>query len=206
MGLILGAARVLALINSALLAVGRQIAIVFMALMVVVILLQVFMRYVMNDALPWPDEAARFMMLWLTGLVAPTAFRRGGFVAIDMLVLALPRIVAGILSLALLALCLLVLVVAVQIGWKEVTGFSGSFKTAALQTLFVIEFADGFPWLSIDWGWQKMPRSQMMASLLVGVTLMSSVCAELILRQIAQMAGREKDLPIIPESSSVGAE
>lgn len=206
MGLILGAARVLALINSALLAVGRHISVVLMALMVVVILLQVFMRYAMNNALPWPDEAARFMMLWLTGLVAPTAFRRGGFVAIDMLVLALPRIIAGLLSLALFALCFLVLIVAVQIGWSEVTGFSGSFKTAALQTLFVIEFADGFPWFSVEWGWQKMPRSQMMASLLVGVVLMASVNAELILRQIALMAGRGDDLPIIPDSSTVGAE
>ena len=206
MGPILAVTSVLALINGALLAVGRSISIVLMALMVVVILIQVFMRYILNDALPWPDEAARFMMLWLTGLVAPTAFRRGGFVAIDMLVLALPRLVAGVLSLFLLGLCLLVLIVAVQIGWSEVTGFAGSFKTAALQTLFVIEFADGFPWLQFEWGIQKMPRSQMMASLLVGVTLMASVNVELILRQIATMAGREQDLPIIPESSTVGAE
>ena len=206
MGLVLGAAHMLALINSALLTMGRSIAVVLMALMVVVILIQVFMRYILNDALPWPDEAARFMMLWLTGLVAPTAFRRGGFVAIDMLVLALPRLVAGILSLLLLGLCLLVLVVAVQIGWSEVTGFSGSFKTAALQTPFVIGFADGFPWLVVDWGVQKMPRSQMMASLLVGVALMASVNVELMLRQIALMAGREHDLPLIPESSAVGAE
>lgn len=206
MGLILAATSLLALINSALLAVGRSISVVLMALMVVVILVQVFMRYILNDALPWPDEAARFMMLWLTGLVAPTAFRRGGFVAIDMLVLALPRLVAGFLSLFLLGLSLLVLIVAVQIGWSEVTGFSGSFKTAALQTFFSLGFADGFPWLEVEWGLQKMPRSQMMASLLVGVTLMASVNLELILRQIAMMAGREHDLPVIPESSTVGAE
>jgi len=33
--------------------------------MVIVILLQVFFRYVLNNALPWPDELARFLMLWM---------------------------------------------------------------------------------------------------------------------------------------------
>ena len=49
--------------------------------LVLAILVQVVFRYGFNNALPWPDEAARFCMLWMTGLMAPTAFRRGGFVA-----------------------------------------------------------------------------------------------------------------------------
>lgn len=206
MPIILAAARLLAGINAPVLALGRWIAIVLMALMVLVILAQIFMRFVMNDALPWSEEAARFMMLWVAGVAAPTAYRRGGFVAIDMVVLMLPRLLGGLITLGLLFLSLLVLVVAVQIGWSEVTGFSGSFKTAALKTLFVIDFADGFPWLAVEWGWQKMPRSQMMASLLVGFSVMVVVTVELILRSIVAMAGREADLPVIPESASVGAE
>ena len=63
--------------------VGSRVSAMALALMVVVILLQVFFRYVMNNALPWPDEAARFLMLWLTGLMAPIALRQGGFVAIE---------------------------------------------------------------------------------------------------------------------------
>ena len=59
--------------------------------MVFVILLQVCFRYLFNNALPWPDEAARFCMLWMTGLIAPAAYRVGGFVTIDMLGRALPR-------------------------------------------------------------------------------------------------------------------
>ncbi|NBR03382.1 MAG: TRAP transporter small permease subunit, partial [Alphaproteobacteria bacterium] len=50
--------------------IGRWLSIGAIAIMVAVILLQVFCRYVLNNALPWPDEAARFMMLWLTGLMA----------------------------------------------------------------------------------------------------------------------------------------
>lgn len=193
---ILAATRVLALLNGALLAVGRHISVVLMGLMVLVILLQVFARYVLNNALPWPDEAARFMMLWLTGLVAPTAYRRGGFVAIDMVVVMLPRIIGALVTLFLLFIALIVLVTAVKIGWGEVTGFGGSFKTAALWLPTNISFTE----------WYRLPRSWMMASLLVGVTMMTIVNIELILRQIAVLMGRENELPEIPESATVGAE
>ena len=39
---------------------GRSVSAIALALMVFVILLQVFCRYVLGNALPWPDEAARF--------------------------------------------------------------------------------------------------------------------------------------------------
>ena len=47
-------------LNGGLLRIGRAIGVVAVALMVVAILIQVFFRYVLNNALPWPDEAARF--------------------------------------------------------------------------------------------------------------------------------------------------
>ncbi|CAN0604432.1 unnamed protein product, partial [Ectocarpus sp. 12 AP-2014] len=87
--------------NDVVLPIGQKISIVAIALMVVAILIQVFFRYVLNSALPWPDEAARFMMLWLTGLMAPVAFRQGGFVAIDMVVQAMPAKVGEIVTLCL---------------------------------------------------------------------------------------------------------
>ncbi|MEM9583349.1 MAG: TRAP transporter small permease subunit [Pseudomonadota bacterium] len=196
MPVILLAARALAAFNAPVLAVGRGIAIVLMALMVLVILAQIFFRFVIGDALNWTEEAARFMMLWVAGVAAPTAYRRGGFVAIDMVVLMMPRIIGSLLTLFLLFLALIVLVVGVQIGWGEVTGFGGRFATAALKYPTDLGFET----------WVKVPRSWMMASLLVGVTSMAIVNVELILRAIATMAGREADLPVIPESASVGAE
>ena len=75
---------------------GRSVSAIALALMVFVILLQVFCRYVLGNALPWPDEAARFCMLWLTGLMAPVALRQGGFVAIDTLATFLPRRGVGV--------------------------------------------------------------------------------------------------------------
>ncbi len=203
---ILGASHVLAMFNTRINVVGQRVAIAAMALMVLAILVQVCFRYVIGNPLSWTEEAARFLMLWMAAVVAPTAFRRGGFVAIDMLREALPKAMASVLWLLLLLLALVVLSVAVDIGWSEVTGFSGSFKTASLMTLFTVEFADGFPWIAIDWGWQKMPRNQMMASLLVGAVMMVLMCVELILREIIIIAGKGDALPDIPQTDIVGAE
>jgi TRAP-type C4-dicarboxylate transport system permease small subunit len=192
LGAIVAAARVLGSVNGPVLAAGRAVGVVCMVLMTLFILVQVFWRYVLDNPLPWPEEAARFLMLWLM-VVAPTALRRGGFVAIDMIQLALPRVVGGVLTLALLSLSLVVLVTAVSIGWSEVTGFAGRFKTSSLY----YPTADGL---------EKMPRSWMMASLLVGLAMMVSVTVELILRQIATLGGMRADLPAIPETTAVGAE
>ena len=79
-------------INTFFLRIGRQFAWIAIFLMVIVILVQVFFRYVLNNALPWPDEVARFLMLWMTGLIAPSAYRWGGFVSIDLLERFLPKL------------------------------------------------------------------------------------------------------------------
>jgi TRAP-type C4-dicarboxylate transport system permease small subunit len=191
MGGLLAVLSPISLVNAQLLRLGRAIGIVAVALMVVSILVQVFFRYILNNALPWPDEAARFCMLWMTGLMAPTAFRQGGFVAIDMLVIALPRIIGQLLTLFLLFLSLMVLVVAVNIGWSEVTGFGGRFTTASLYVPTSFGFDE----------WLRVPRSWMMASLLVGVVLLVMVNIELILRSFISLLGGADQLPDLTDPS-----
>ncbi|MEL7127552.1 MAG: TRAP transporter small permease subunit [Pseudomonadota bacterium] len=182
MGLILTVLAPISWVNGALLKIGRGIGIVAIAAMVVAILIQVVARYVFNNALPWPDEAARFCMLWMTGLMAPTAFRRGGFVALDMVSGFLPKAAAALLSLFLLLISIGILIVALPIGWSEVTGFGGRFATASL-------------YLPTFDGWFRVPRSWMMLSLLVGVVLLLMVNVELILRSIVTLLGGGDRLP-----------
>ena len=177
-------------INAGLLRLGCAIGAAAVALMVVAILIQVWFRYVLNNALPWPDEAARFCMLWMTGLMAPTAFRRGGFVAIELLGYVLPRIAGHILSLALLFISLLVLVIGIQLGWKEVTGFGGRFATASLYVPLSMSFDE----------WMRVPRSWMMSSLLTGCVLLAVVNIELILRSIMSLMGGDDRLPPIDDT------
>ena len=190
-----GLLRLLSGINDRLLMVGRGIGIFAVAVMVAVTLLQVFCRYVLGNALPWPDEAARFCMLWMTGLMAPTAFRRGGFVAIDVLPSMMPRRAASLLNLVLLMVSLAVLVVAVQIGWKEVTGLGGRFASASLYIPTALDFS----------AWYRVPRSWMMASIFVGVVLLILVNLELILRNLFQLTS-DRDLPPIDMGQTQGAE
>ena len=82
---------VLGRINSVALAVGRTLGYGALALMVIAILLQIFFRYALNNALPWPEEAARGLMIWMMALVAPSAYRHAGFVSIEMVPHMLPR-------------------------------------------------------------------------------------------------------------------
>ena len=182
MGAILTVLAPISWLNAALLKLGRGIGIVAIAAMVIAILIQVVARYLFNNALPWPDEAARFCMLWMTGLMAPTAFRRGGFVALDMISGLLPKSAAALLSLFLLLISLAILIVALPIGYSEVTGFGGRFATASL-------------YLPTFDGWYRVPRSWMMLSLLVGVVLLLLVNIELVLRSIVTLLGGGDRLP-----------
>jgi TRAP-type transport system small permease protein len=183
------------LINGALLALGRWIGALCLGLMVVVILAQVFCRYVLNNALPWPEEASRFLMMWSTGLMAPTAFRRGGFVAIDMIIRLLPRVVATGLSVILMGVTILVLWVALGIGWSEVTGIGGRFETDSLRVPASLD-------LSV---WMKVPKAWMMASLLVGVALLLLVAVELALRNLFALIQGPDALREIPETVLLGS-
>lgn len=168
-------------LNSLLLGIGRRIAIVALALMVAMILGQVFFRYVLGNAPAWTEEGARFAMLWMTGLMAPMAYRQGGFVAIDMLERALPRLLAGLLTLALLALSLAVLVIALDRGINNhVFSLSGRGTSPSLR-------------LPLDWigGEQIRFRNQWAyASLALGLGLLILVNLELILRQILTLFGQ----------------
>lgn len=207
MAILLALLRPLQAVLDVVLRFGRGFATLAIGLMVVSILVQVFMRYVLNNALPWPEEAARFMMLWMTGLIAPSAYRRGGFVAIDMIQGFLPRIVGALLSLTLLFIALVVLLWAVKLGHKHTFG-SCLFKSSTLWLPFKFEFAVPIPLTGLDltvctrkspsfgfeWGWTKMPLSLSFLSLWVGVVLLTVVTVELILRALIGLLGGEDRL------------
>lgn len=174
--------------NDQALAVGRWLALVALSVMVIVTLAQVFFRYVLNNALPWPDEAARFCMLWMTGLAAPTAFRRGGFVAIDTVQRMLSRPVANALILGLLAMSLGVLAIGIQLGWKHVNS-GWLFNSSSLR--LPLEWVGGEN-IRIKLAWMYL-------SIWTGTVLLTIVNIELILRQIVRLGGEGESLtPLEP--------
>lgn len=56
----------------------------------VIALLQVFSRYVLGDAMAWPEEAVRYLFVWFVFLGAAMVTRRGEHITIDLVQRALP--------------------------------------------------------------------------------------------------------------------
>mgnify|MGYP001207483947 CR=1 FL=1 len=162
--------------------------------MVIVILLQVFFRYVLNNALPWPDELARFLMLWMTGFIAPSAYRWGGFVSIEMLPQMLPKLIESILMLFLLSLSLAILIIGFKLGLQHIKVgwiFESSSIKIPLQLI-------GGKQKAIKLAWMYM-------SLPVGIFLLILVNIELILKKILLVFGDDIKISEDPDKKSLGA-
>jgi len=164
--------RLLEGLNDRLLAVGRQIAWVLVALMVATILLQVFRRYVMNDALPWPEEVARALMIWMMALVAGSGYRWGAFVSIDLVSGFLPPRVRAALHIVLLIAALLLLI---QLFVLAIDFFQRGFRTRAASFQ-----------LARAWIYLAMP---------VCFGTMILVNIELLLRETLRAFGHPDDYP-----------
>lgn len=191
---------VLTRINTTVLAFGRTMGWIAMMAMVIIILAQVFFRYALNSALPWPEEAARALMIWMMALVAPSAYRWGGFVSIDLLADAIPRIARNILLLAIFALSLVVLIIMFSHAWTHYSSpilFNSSGLNRLLQDTGInqalgtnFEFRTSYIYLAMS----------------VCLALMISVCAELILRLIGRMAAGEDAFPTPDMPVAMGGE
>ena len=175
--------------------IGRNLSIFAMGLMVVVILTQVYFRYVLNNALPWPDEAARFLMLWLAGLMGPIALRQGSMVAILGIQSFLPSRICRVLIFGLLLVSFAVLIVAVELGWAHVNSgwlFTSSSLKVPLNLI-------GMKAIKMKLAWSYM-------SLFVGFCLMSLVNLELLLRTAISIFGGESQLKPINNTKEMKVE
>ncbi len=178
-----GFVNALSALNSAILWGGRQIAWVMIALMVFAIMLQVFFRYALNDALPWPEEAARALMIWMMALIAPSAYRWGGFVSITMISDALPRVLRSLLSIGMLVLAGVVLFI--------------------LLGQAINHFNSGFMFKSSS---LKIPLAWIYLAMSVCFGLMMSVNTELLLRHLGRLFGDPEDFPLPEEPMLAGSE
>ena len=60
-------------------------AVTLFGAMVTVTTLGVFFRYVLNSALPWAEEADRYLFIWLSFVGASITMRHQGHIAVDLL-------------------------------------------------------------------------------------------------------------------------
>ena len=70
-------------IDRHVLAVNRMLMIAAMAAMSVIVFASVSIRYLTDYSIPWAEEIARYLMIWLTFLGVGPVLRLGGHVAVD---------------------------------------------------------------------------------------------------------------------------
>ncbi len=72
-------------INTSIHKVLLWIVAFFIASMSILVVYQVFCRYVLNSPPGWTEEISLFTMVWLAFLVAPIGYRRNLFVNLDVI-------------------------------------------------------------------------------------------------------------------------
>ena len=99
-------------------ALNGWVLILMLSAMAVIIGTNITLRYLTSHSLPWADEAARYLMIWLTFTGAGLILRIGGHVAITNLQDALPRTGQRLLRAGIVALLLGFFAFMVHVGWQ----------------------------------------------------------------------------------------
>jgi TRAP-type C4-dicarboxylate transport system permease small subunit len=106
-------------------AVSRVVVMVLMAAMTVDCLLGVFFRYVVQDALTWTEETARYLMIWMGFLATGLALREGGHIAVEFVPERLPPAAQRGMLVVVRLLGLVFLLAVIGAGWVLLMRVSG---------------------------------------------------------------------------------
>jgi len=90
----------------AFVAFNGWVVILCLVVMSGVVFTNVGLRYLTTQSIPWADEVARYLMIWMTFLAAGLVLRQGGHVAITNLQEALPTRIQQVLRAGLVLLLL----------------------------------------------------------------------------------------------------
>ncbi|MGD9865938.1 MAG: TRAP transporter small permease [Pseudodonghicola sp.] len=114
--------------------------VLLMAAMAGIVGTNVALRYLTNNSLPWADEAARYLMIWMSFLGAGLALRAGMHVAITNLQDALPQGTKVALRALIVLLLLVFFGFMVWVGWQYMQRMQFQ-KTPALRLSFKYIYA-----------------------------------------------------------------
>jgi TRAP-type C4-dicarboxylate transport system permease small subunit len=132
-------------INKFTLRIAYHLIIYLLAFMTLVVLVSVFFRYVLQDALSWTEEFSKFLMIWMTLMGSPIALQLGAHVGID----ALPTSLKGRAHFLLLLLIQLIILALLTICVKE--GIALTFL-ASRQTASSLDLSLGWIYLAMPLG------------------------------------------------------
>lgn len=117
-----------------------KILILQLAVAVIVIFLQVVMRYIFNNSLSWSEEIARYLYIWQGWLGISLVERKRSHIAIDIIKEKLPYIPKIVLNVIVRIICIFTAVFMANIGFKMVlfSAASGASSTALRIPLALI--------------------------------------------------------------------
>jgi TRAP-type C4-dicarboxylate transport system permease small subunit len=171
-------------LNRRLLVACRTATVALCAALTAVVAVGVFWRYVLDDALSWSEEVAKFAMVWLTFTGAPLALVAGGHVAIEILPRLLPRRARHLLFALVLAIVVAVLA---MLAWRGATfAWNGRSQVAAM-------LGD----VSMAWVFAAIP---------IGSAIMLAVALEQALRHLLHALAPDRHAAPVAEGATAGVD
>ena len=120
----------------------ETVLVVFLVLISCVMLLQVFMRKVMNSSLSWPEEFCRYCYVWAVFFSLAFTVRQGNMLRLGIVIDLLPETLRKIIALFVNILCLVVFSVffANSITVVKVLKGIGQSSTAMRLPMYIIYY------------------------------------------------------------------
>ena len=136
---------------------------------VIVTLLQVFFRYILNDALSWSAELTKIVFVWMTFLGSAVAINRNRHMRIDTLVQLVPERPRVIIDILLQA-AIIVFLIVISYHGLAIIERSARILTGAL----------------------RWPRSVFFLPVVISGVLRSVYSLRVITQSIRRLAGKEE--------------
>ncbi|QOL80001.1 TRAP transporter small permease [Pseudooceanicola spongiae] len=121
-------------------ALNGAVVIAMLSSMALIVGANVALRYTTNHSLPWADEAARYLMIWMTFVGAGLALRWGGHVAITNLHDVLSTRSQQILRVVIVLILLIFFAFMVHVGLQYMDRARFQ-KTPAMRLSFLYVYA-----------------------------------------------------------------
>ena len=92
--------------------------IIAMSAMTIIVFVQVVARFILNNALPWPEEISRYLMIWMCFLGSAIAVKRGEHIGLTLIRERIPKKAQTFVGIAMNLGALVFLVYAAYYGFS----------------------------------------------------------------------------------------
>ncbi|MFC0470912.1 TRAP transporter small permease [Halalkalibacter kiskunsagensis] len=117
---------------------------VFLSTMVILVFLNVVLRYAFDSGITWSEELARYLFVWVVFLGAIVAFKDKSHLGVDLLIGALPPVAQKVLYTIVNVVIIIVLALVVDGGYKMMELNSNSYAPATGIPLWLLFLSGTF--------------------------------------------------------------